>query len=117
MNPLSIVIPVLAVGGAAAYYILTQKKADLTPLPGATAVTSGGSRAQEYLRQLSTANTAISMAKIIGGDTLKSASTEASATLDVVGTMAAVDVAQGRITSVDLANINAQIAAIKKNIG
>jgi hypothetical protein len=57
------------------------------------------------------------MAKVLGGDTLKSASTEASATLDGVGTMAAVDAAQGRITSVDLANINAQIAAVKKNVG
>jgi hypothetical protein len=117
MNPLAIVVPVLAVGGAAAYYILTQKKADLTPLPGATAVTSGGARAEEYLKRLKDANIAINMAKIIGGDTLKSASTEAAATLDVVGTMAAVDAAQGRITSVDLANINAQIAAIKKNVG
>jgi lysozyme family protein len=117
MNPLAIAVPVIAVGGVAAYYFLTRPKADLTPLPGAAAVTSGGARAEEYLKRLKDANTAISMAKVIGGDTLKSASTEAAATLDVVGTMAAVDAAQGRITSVDLANINAQIAAVKKNVG
>jgi len=117
MNPLAIAVPVAAVGGLVAYYLLTQPKADLTPLPGATAVTSGGNRAQEYLKQLGTANTAITVAKVIGGATLSSASAEAKATLDVVSTMATVDAAQGRITSVDLANINAQIAAVKKNIG
>jgi hypothetical protein len=118
MKPMAIILPVAIVGGAAAaYYFFFAPKADLTPLPGAPAITSGGARAQEYLKRLSDANTAVTVAKVIGGSTLASASTEAKATLDVVATMATVDAAQGRITSVDLANINAQIATIKKSIG
>jgi hypothetical protein len=38
-------------------------------------------------------------------------------TLDIVASMAGVDLAQGNITQADMNNLNAQIAAGKKEIG
>lgn len=120
MNPIVIAVPVVVAGGALAYYLLTRQTATpayYTPPPGAPALVSGGTRYQSYMKQLSDANIAYSMAKVIGGATLDSAKTEALGTLDVVSGMANADLIAGRITQQDLTNINNQIATVKKTIG
>jgi hypothetical protein len=122
MNPLVIVVPVLAAGGAVAYYLLTRGEptppsTNLAPPPGPVAITSGGARYQTYIKQLNDASIAYSMAKVIGGTALTAAKTESLAALDVVGTMAQSDLIQARITQLDMDQIKAKITQIKATIG
>jgi hypothetical protein len=69
------------------------------------------------MSQLNDAMLAYRAAKVFGGDALANVVMTTKGTLDVVSSMAGVDATQGNITSSDLANINAQIAAFKKEIG
>ena len=113
MNPLLLLIPVAGVVG----YIIYSKTTSYAPPPGTPAVGSGGVRYQSYISQLNDAMLAYRAAKVFGGDALVNVIPTTKGTLDVVGSMAQVDLAQGNITTTDLANINAQIAAFKKEIG
>jgi hypothetical protein len=119
MSPWLLLVPVIGVGGYIFYtYVLAPQApaANLAPLPGPVAVTSGGARAQSYLKQLSDASMGYAAAKIIGGATLSSASTEVKATLDIVQAMAIEDAGASRITQIDLTQINAKIASMRSQI-
>jgi hypothetical protein len=118
MSPWLLLVPVVGVGGYIFYtYVLApQTPVNLAPPPGAPAIVSGGARAQSYLKQLSDASMGYAAAKIIGGATLSSATTECKATLDVVAAMAQDDAAVGRITQTDLTHINAKIASMKTQL-
>jgi hypothetical protein len=114
MNPLIIVLPVLGIGGYLVYRAL--QPAQYLPPPGTPAVGSGGVRYQSYLSQINDAMLAFRAAKAFG-ETSGTAAMTTRGTLDIVASMAGVDLAQGNITQADMNNLNAQIAAGKKEIG
>lgn len=121
MNPLVLAVPI---AGALALYLLWPRQAaaataDLyrPPPPGSGSVTmSGGVRALQYINQIDMALVGYRTAKVIGGAGLASALANLKGVLDVVGGMAAQDLAQRQITPQDLATIQAKVEAAKKEI-
>lgn len=118
VSPLVIAVPLI---GGAALYLLWPKSppagpSPYAPAPGSPAVTSGGARAGTYQQQINAALLAYRAAKFIGGSSVNEAAKQLVGTLDVVSGMVANDVAAKNITAQDKANIDATIAAAKKEI-
>lgn len=112
MNPLLLLIPVAGVVG---YFIYTKSQTPgILPPPGTPAM---GVRFQSYIQQINEAMLAFRTAKAFAGPSLADVKVTTGGTLDVIGSMAQVDMSSGNITASDLAMIQAQIAAGKKEIG
>lgn len=117
MNPMYIAIPVV---GGLALYLITKSQSNVSsiyqPPPGSTTTVSGGQRYQSYVDQLNAASLAYSAASLFDKSASSSAGQQFSGTLDVVGQMAQLDLANKAITQQDLTNIQAKIASFKKQI-
>lgn len=114
MNPMLFLIPVLGVGGYLIYRSMSPST--YAPPPGTPAAGSGGVRYQSYLTQINEAMIAYQAAKAFG-DTSGTSAQTAKGTLDIIASMAQADLIQGNITQADMNNLNAQVAAAKKQIG
>jgi hypothetical protein len=112
MTPLLILVPVLGIGA----YLLLSRQTQYAPPPGAPAVGSGGVRFQSYMQQLNEAMLAYRAAKAFGSGAAEVGQTT-KGTFDIVAGMAAADQIRGTITASDLAQINNQVTAFKREIG
>lgn len=115
MKPILLLVP-LAVGAGLIFAFKGSSSSNpaYTPPPGTPAVASGGSRYQSYMNQLNGASIAYQAGSLFDKSDTSAAATQLKGTLDVVAGMAANDAKAGNITAMDLSNINAQVAAMKK---
>lgn len=118
VSPLVVAVPLI--GGAALYFLWPKAApagpSPYTPPPGRPAVLPGGPRAASYQQQINAALLGYRAAKMIGGASVSEAAKQLVGTLDVVSGMVANDAAAKNITAQDKANIDATIAAAKKEI-
>ena len=116
-----VLIPVVGIVAVAALWPKAKEKPSEGVTPGVTATFGtkalpGSAAAAIYMQRMDAALAAYRAVKLIGGSAAASALATLKGTLDVVPTLAAKDVASGKITQGEMAAISAKADEIKAQI-